>query len=297
MSHHHHHHDENNLGWAFALNLIFTIIELVGGLLTNSVAIISDAIHDAGDSFSLGLAWILDRYSKREGTERFSYGYRRLSLLGALLNTVVLIIGSVFVLFEAVPRLMAPEAVEAAGMFWLALLGIGVNGLAAWRLRGGKSANTQTVALHLLEDVLGWGAVLVVSIVLLFADIPILDPLLSIGITLYILYSVLRRLGDTVALFLQAVPANISLKQIRSRLTAIDDVLSTHHTHIWSLDGEHHVLTTHLVVPDELPHQRQIQIRQRVMEIIDDLHLEHFTVQLEYECENCTLAENTLKSL
>ncbi len=191
-----------NLRTAFFLNLVFTLLEIVGGLMTNSIAILSDAVHDLGDTLSLGLAWQLDRVAQRGRDQQFSYGYRRFSLLGAIISTVVLIIGSMFILIEAIPRLFTPEHANAQGMIFFAVLGVVVNGLAALRLRGEKSLNARAIAWHLIEDVLGWVAVLVVSIVLLFTDFYILDPLLSILITIYILYNVLKNLKQTLAVFL-----------------------------------------------------------------------------------------------
>lgn len=287
--HHHHHHSSDNIKTAFFLNLGFTIFEIIGGLWTNSVAILSDALHDLGDSLSLGLAWFLDRYSQKESDKRFSYGYGRFSLLGAVVNAVVLIGGSLFILSEAIPRLINPEPSHAPGMVLFAIVGIAVNGAAAFRLRGERSMNAQVVAWHLLEDVLGWVAVLIVGITLLFVEIHILDPILSILLTLYILYNVVRNLHKTAALFLQATPENIDLEAIEQQLVAIDGVQSTHHTHIWSLDGDHHVLTTHLVVGDEVSREDVLRIKQESKSLVESLHLEHITVEIEYQEEDCSM--------
>ena len=166
-------------------------------MYVNSVAILSDAIHDLGDSLSLGTAWYLDRKSKQESDQKFSFGYARFSLLGALINSVVLIAGSIFVIKEAVERLLAPETTDARGMFFFALVGIAVNGYAALKLSGGISMNEKVVSWHLLEDVLGWVAILIASIVLFFYDVPFLDPALSIAFTLYVLWNVIKRLKET----------------------------------------------------------------------------------------------------
>jgi cobalt-zinc-cadmium efflux system protein len=287
---HAHAHDiVRSIRAAFLLNLGFTLIEIVGGLLTNSLAILSDALHDLGDSLSLGVGWYLERQSQRGSDTRYSYGYRRLSLLGALINTVVLIVGSLYILSEAIPRLLQPEQANARGMVLLAVIGIAVNGAAMLRLRRGQSLNAQVIAWHLLEDVLGWVAVLVVSISLLFADLPILDPILSILMSVYVLYGVVRTLRRTLSLFLQAVPDAIEIPQIERALRPIPRVQSVHHTHVWSLDGEHHVLTTHLVVDADTSKQDLIDIRRQVREITVDMSCEHVTVALEYEDEDCTM--------
>lgn len=292
MSHSHDHgheySDSGDLRLAFLLNVGFTIFEVFGGLLTNSIAILSDALHDLGDSISLGLAWFLGRYSQKGHDQRYSYGYRRFSLLGALINSAVLIGGSLFVLTEAVERLQTPEPFEAPGVIGIALIGIVINGIAVLRLRGSQQLNTQVIGWHLLEDVLGWVAVLIVGLISLFVDAPILDPILSILITIYILGHALENLRKALALFLQAVPPEINLAEVEQKLRAIDGVQSTHHTHIWSLDGEHNVLTTHLVVRPDVNRQDMVRIKRETQTAVEDLHLEHLTVELEYSDEDCS---------
>ncbi len=274
---------------AFFLNLGFALLELVGGLWVNSLAIVSDSLHDLGDSVSLGLSWYLGRYAEREGDGQYSYGYRRYSLLGALINALILIGGGVLMLSEAIPRLLNPESPNAQGMIIFAVVGILVNGAAALRLRNDTSLNAQMVAWHLLEDVLGWVGVLIVSIVLLFRDIPILDPLLSIIITLYVLYNVAGNLKKTLALFLQAVPDKFDMKEIETALYATDAVCDVHHTHIWSLDGEHHVLTTHLVLEDDATKQTAVDVKCKAKTTLADLNLTHLTIEIEYGGESCSM--------
>jgi len=293
MGHHHGHTSDStsNLRVAFFINLSFTIFEIIGGIWTNSIAITADALHDLGDSISLGMSWVLDRYSKKGEDRRYSYGYRRFSLLGALVNTIVLIVGGLFVLSQAIPRLIKPEPAHATGMIIFAIIGVVVNGLAVLRLRGGKSLNVQVVMWHLLEDVLGWVAVLVVSIVLLFTNLYILDSILSVLITLYILYNVLGNLKKTVALFLQAIPDDINIADVESKLLSIDKVLSTHHTHIWSLDGEHNVLTTHVVVDETTLREEIYRIKREVIKLAKKVNCEHVTVEIEYENEDCRVKQ------
>jgi cobalt-zinc-cadmium efflux system protein len=291
MNHDSRNDDSTNIKTAFFLNLAFTILEIFGGLWTNSLAILSDAIHDLGDSLSLGLAWFLGNYAQRERDRRYSYGYRRFSLLGALVNTLVLLAGSILVLSQAVPRLINPQHSNAQGMLIFAVVGILVNGAAVLRLRGSQSMNARVVAWHLLEDVFGWIAVLIVAIVLLFADIHILDPILSILITLYILYNVLKNLRETLSLFLQRIPQNLDLAEIEDRIANIDRVKSTHHTHIWSLDGEHHVLTTHVVVSDSLSKEQASSVKQEVKQILQPYQLSHLTVEIEYGEADCGMGD------
>jgi len=293
MSHDHSHDSTGDLRLAFFLNLSFTIIEIAGGIWTNSLAILSDAIHDLGDSLSLGMAWYLESYARKDKDKKYSYGYRRYSLLSALINTVVLIVGSIFILSRAVARLFNPEPVNAKGMILFAVLGIIVNGLAMLRVRGGKSLNAQVVAWHLIEDVLGWVAVLIMSIVLLFTDLYILDPIFSILITGFVLYNVIKNLRKTLALFLQAVPENMDLEMIENRLLAIDNVCSSHHTHIWSMDGEHHVLTTHLVVEEDTSQDEVLCIKEDINQLSNEMGFLHTTVEIEYGDEKCSMAERS----
>lgn len=294
MSHSHNYKDstgKRNILFAFLLNFGFACIEFAGGLLTNSVAILSDALHDLGDSISLLIAWYLAKKSGRKGDRKFSFGYKRFSLLGALLNSLILIAGAVYVLSEAIPRVIAPEPVKATGMLVLAILGICVNGAAVFIMKGGKSINERVVTWHLMEDVLGWAAVLIVSIVFHFADVYILDPLLSIIITLYILYNVFKNLRETVFIFLQGVPKEFSIDDIENDMKAIDGVKSVHHTHIWSLDGEHHVVTSHVVIEQNSTREQAVHIKTQIKRLLQRHSINHLTIEVEYENEDCYMRE------
>ncbi|MFQ3198665.1 MAG: cobalt-zinc-cadmium efflux system protein [Paraglaciecola sp.] len=290
-SHHGHHHhidpSSTRIGWAFVLNFSFTIIEFIGGWLTNSTAIMADAVHDLGDSLSIGSAWYLQKVGGKQATDRFTYGFKRLSLMGAMINGVVLVSGSLWVLFAAVPRLFAPQMPHTEGMFLIALLGVAVNGFAAYKLSGGKTLNERILNWHLLEDVLGWVAVLIVSVVLMFVNLPILDPLLSIAFTLFILYNVVRNLRETTGLFLQGTPDDGVHSKIKETLLSIDPVGEVHHMHFWSLDGENHVLTAHLVLTQMLPSERLMAIKGEVAKRLDKYHLAHTTIEFEFPDEGC----------
>ena len=213
-NHSHGHDSQKNIGIAFVLNAVFVIIEIVGGLFTNSIAILSDAVHDLGDSLTLGLSWILEKRSQKAGNSRYTYGYKRLSLMGALMNAIVLLVGSGFIIANAIPRLFSPEPINAKGMVILAIIGIIINGAAVIRLKKGTKISERVVSLHLLEDVLGWAAVLVVSIILLFADIPVLDPILSLLITAFVLKNVVQNFGQIINIFLQAIPEGYDIPKI-----------------------------------------------------------------------------------
>ncbi len=291
--HHHHAHDHTHhresdrIGFAFWLNFVFTIIEIVGGVFTNSVAILSDAIHDLGDTLAIGFGWVASRLSRRHANDRYTYGYRRLSLLSALVIGLTLVAGSVIILVNAIPRLWQPEATHTVGMFWLALLGIAVNGVAALRLRGGHTHNEKVLSWHLLEDVLGWVAVLVASIVIHYTGWYIIDPLLSIAFTLFILFNVARTLRETVRLFLQKSPDNDLMESIRRALLELDGVRALHHVHLWSLDGEHHVLTAHVELARELGAREQLQLKQQIHDRLEPHRLAHTTIEFEFPDEVC----------
>lgn len=276
---------------AFLLNFAFTLLEIVGGILTNSVAILSGAVHDLGDTLSLGLAWYLDKFAEKGRDRWYSYGYRRFSLLGALATAFGMTVGGVAVLSQAIPRLLRPEHPKAGGMALLAVIGIVVNGLAAMRVKGGRTLNARLVMWHLLGDVLGWTSILLVSLVMLTAAVPVLDPILSILITMLVMFNVLSNLKKVVQLFLQSVPSSIDIGAIENKLLQIEKVKSVHHTHVWSLDGEHNVLTTHLVVDHDATREEVAAIRSRIRDLLKDSDCEHTTVEIGFEDDYCPFKE------
>lgn len=284
---HHHHQQTNNIKVAFFLNLSFTVIEIIGGLWTNSMAILSDALHDLGDSLSLGLSWFLQRYSKKSPDEQFSFGYARFSLLGAVINSVVLFIGSFFILNQTIPRILSPEPINPQGMILFAIVGIVLNGAAVLKLQSGTSINEKVVSWHLLEDVLGWVVILVASIVLLFVDLPIIDPILSLLITFYVLFNVIKNLKEIMNIFLQGVPKELSIDKIESIISKEIDIVSIHHTHIWSLEGEKNMMSTHVVVEDGASHDKIIQVKKDIKQVAKDNDIEHVTIEVEFDSELC----------
>jgi cobalt-zinc-cadmium efflux system protein len=293
MSHSHSHNTTSkNFRTVFFLNFGFTIFEIVGGILTNSIAIISDALHDFGDTISIGLAWYLEKYSHKKSDHKYTYGYGRFSLLGALINAMVLIIGSTFVLANAIPRIIEPQATNAEGMIIFAIIGVIVNGAAVFKLKNEESMNARVMMLHLLEDVLGWIAIFAVAIALLFWQTYILDAILSIMITFYILFNVTVNLKKTISLFLQATPDHIQLEMIDEKLKSIDKVISSHHTHVWSLDGANHILTTHLIVEKSTTRDEIVRIKSKCKQLFEDLKMTHFTIEIELEDEVCLMRDD-----
>ncbi|MDR2962028.1 MAG: cation diffusion facilitator family transporter [Bacteroidales bacterium] len=286
-SHHHSHEEKSNIGLAFFLNLSFTVIEVIGGIFTNSIAIISDAVHDFGDSLSLGLAWYFQKLSKKGRTAEYTFGYKRFSLLGAIINCVVLIVGSVYILSEAIPRLFAPEETNAEGMFALAILGIAVNGFAVLKTRKGKSINERVVSLHLLEDVLGWAAVLVGSVVMHFTGWTIIDPILSLGIAVFVLINVFRNIKLVLPILLQSTPAHINLAHIKQRLQTLPLIVDTHDVHIWSLDETYTVLTAHVVLENELSMSDVSELKLAIRTLLKSEGIKHATLEFETHEEEC----------
>lgn len=286
---HHHSHSEGNIKVAFFLNISFTIIEIIGGLYTNSLAILSDALHDLGDSLSLGLSWYFQRVSKKGRTPNFTFGFKRFSLLGAIINSIVLVIGSIFVLTHAIPQIWHPEKSDAEGMLYLAILGVIVNGAAVFKLRKGESLNEKVVSLHLLEDVLGWVAVLIGSLIMMFFDAPIVDPILSVLITAFVLYNVYKNIKESMNIILQGTPSDIKISEVEKEIVSIEKVRSTHDCHIWSMDGNYHVLSAHVVLDDNYDLQQQSKIKEKVLQKIEKFDIKHSTISFELESEKCEL--------
>lgn len=287
---HHHHHATGNIKVAFFVNLAFTIIELVGGMFTNSVAILSDALHDLGDSLSLGLSWYFQHKAQQGRDDRYTFGYGRFSLLGAVINSVVLLVGSVFVLKEAIPRLWAPEETKPEGMMALAVVGIIFNGFAVWRLQQGSSINERVVSLHLLEDVLGWVAVLIGSILIYFFEWHIIDPLLSLGVTIFILVNVFRGLKDSFRVFLQARPDGLDVDELTNEIATKDLVDDVHDMHVWTMDGEYVVASLHVVTQATDP-QQLVELRKSIRDIFQQKDIEHVTIELHTPDEECALED------
>lgn len=296
MGHNNHSHEHShgnhsgdnaskNIWVALLLNGFFVVVEVVGGLLTNSIAILSDALHDFGDCLSLAVAWGLQKKSTKGRDSKYSYGYKRFSLLGSVFLGGVLSLSSVFVIVEAVGRITNPQPVHAQGMLWIALVGIAVNGAAALRLKRGNSLSERAVFLHIIEDVLGWVGVLVVSVVMMFVELPVLDPILSIVISLWVLSNVYKNLRDTFKIMLQATPPDVDVDKLQNELLQLPGVESLHDLHLWTMDGNSHIMTLHLVISDIGNGQAT---KDNVIAIAKEYSIDHVTVELESSGTICT---------
>lgn len=264
------------------LNICFTVLETLGGIWTNSLAILSDALHDFGDSVALGSSWVLERGASRSADSSRTFGYQRLSLFSAFFSALVLIGGSVVIILEVIPRLFNPEIVDASGMFGIAIIGIVFNGLGAALLHKGESLNERVLTWHLLEDVLGWIAILVGSVIIYFWNVYLIDPILTLGLTVFILYNVSKNLREAVNILLQGVPKHINIEVVQREISEITGVKALHDIHIWSLEGETDIFTGHVVVDNALLTNPD-QTRKRLKEVLRKHHIEHSTIELESE--------------
>lgn len=273
---------EKNILLAFILNLAFSIFEFIGGLFTGSVAIISDAIHDIGDAAGIGISFFLERKSKKKPDRHHTYGYARYSVIGSVIITLILLIGSVFVTYNAVLRIIYPTEINYDGMIIFAVVGVLVNSTAALATRHGDSLNQRAVNLHMLEDVLGWIVVLIGAVVMRFTNLAIIDPIMSIAVALFIFISAFKGLREALGIFLEKTPNGIDVHEIEEHLSEIDGVIGVHHIHLWSMDGQSNFATMHVVTNGD-PHEIKDAVRRELAE-----HgIDHATIELESEGEHC----------
>ncbi len=273
---------EKKILTAFILNLVFSVFELVGGIFTGSVAILSDALHDMGDTASIGASYFLEKKSKKAPDDKYTYGYGRYSLLGAAVTTLILVTGSVSVIAGAVGRIINPAQINYNGMIGFAVVGAAVNFLAAYFTHGGESKNQRAVNLHMLEDVLGWIVVLIGAIVMRFTDLWIIDPLMSIGVAAFILVHAVKNLKEIINVLLEKAPEGVDIDELKKHLCAIDGVEDVHHFHLWSIGGEDAYATMHLVINGDA-HIIKHEVRQELSE-----HgIDHVTIETELPEEKC----------
>jgi len=288
--HHHHHHasdSQKNILLAFFLNISFSIIEFIGGYYTNSVAIYSDALHDLGDSLALLFSYYAEKLSGKKADEKFTFGYQRFSVLAGLVNGIILLAGSIYVMVEAMKRLQSPEPVNAQGMMLLALLGMAVNGFAAFRLSKNVGINSKMVMYHMLEDLLGWVAVFIVSIVLMFKPWYILDSLLSILIALIILKGVGHQLINVGKILLQKFPDGLERDKIVRHIHSLELVENVHLIQGWSLDDSRFSLSLHVKVDATSNIVQLDKLRGDIELFLKKENVVFSTIQ--FESGNCTL--------
>ena len=273
---------ERNILIAFILNLSFSVFEFLGGVFTGSVAIVSDAVHDIGDAAGIGISYFLEKKSKRQPDDKYTYGYARYSVIGGFITTLILLIGSVVMIYNAVNRIIIPTYIDYNGMILFAVVGAGVNFCAALLTREGDSFNQKAVNLHMLEDVLGWVVVLVGAVVMRLTDCTFIDPIMSICVSLFIAFNGVKNIKEVADLFLEKAPHNINMSEIKEHIEEIDGVLDVHHIHIWSIDGRSNLATMHIVADSE-PHY----IKDAVREELREHGLWHITIEIETSSEHC----------
>lgn len=273
---------EKNILVAFILNLAFSVFEFFGGIFTGSVAIISDAIHDIGDAISIGISYILERISKKKPDETYTYGYLRYSVIGSVITTLVLLFGSVMVIYNAVLRIVNPVPINYDGMIIFAVIGAGINFAAAMITKDGHSLNQKAVSLHMLEDVLGWVVVLIGAVVMRFTDIAVIDPLLSVGVAVFIFINAVKNMKSVLDVFLEKTPNGVDVNEIKEHIIRIDGVLDVHHIHIWSMDGENNFATMHIVTDGDAHN-----IKDAVRSELKEHGIGHVTLELESTEEHC----------
>ena len=271
-----------NIFIAFILNLAFSVFEFIGGIFTGSVAIISDAVHDIGDAASIGASFFLEKKSKKQPDEAYTYGYSRYAVIGSVLTTLILLLGSLAVIYHAILRMIDPVEINYNGMILFAIVGVCVNLAAALVTRDGASLNQRAVNLHMLEDVLGWIVVLVGAVVMRFTNFYMIDSLMSIGVAIFILVNALKGLKEALDLFLEKTPHGISIREITEHICEIDGVLGVHHVHVWSMDVHNNYATMHVVVNGD-----KHKIKHSIRDELKEHGIGHATLELEEEHEHC----------
>lgn len=273
---------EKNIFIAFILNLLFSIIEFIGGIVTGSIAIISDSVHDFGDALSIGISFFLEKKSKKKADMNHTYGYIRYSVMGSVITTIILLVGSIFVIYESIKRIINPIPINYDGMLIFAILGVIINSIASYATREGKSLNQKTVNLHMLEDVLGWVVVLIGSILMRFTNISVIDPILSISVALFIFVNAFKNFGTILDLFLEVTPKNVNIKELKEHILKVNGVLDVHHIHVRSVDGYNNFATLHVVA-----NKYSDKIKNEVKEELKEHNICHSTVEIELPNEEC----------
>ena len=286
--HEHEHNASENIKVAFLLNLGFSILEAIGGFLTNSISIFTDSIHDFGDSISIGVSYLLEKQSNKDPNHKYTYGYLRYSLLGALITSIILLTGSVVVIYNAIPRIIHPEEINHDAMIIFAIFGVIINGYAAYRTSHGEKHNEKAINLHMLEDVFGWVAVLIGSIFIKIYNLTIIDPILSILITIYILFHVYKYIKEVFDIFMEKVPDNININDIKKNVEEkFEMIKNIHHIHVWSLDGVNNYMTLHVELNEDINKDDLIKLKQDIKKELNKTGINHVTLEFDYFGEKC----------
>ena len=284
----HEHNAKENIKIAFLLNLMFSILEIIGGFLTNSISILTDSIHDFGDSISIGVSYFLEKKSSKGSDSTHTYGYLRYSLLGALITSTILLIGSIFAIYNSIKRIINIQEVNYDAMIIFAIFGVIINGYAAYRTSNADKHNEKAINLHMLEDVFGWIVVLIGSICIKIFKIYTIDPILSILIAIYILYHVYKYIKEVFDIFMESVPNDIDIDKIKIDIESkFESIKNIHHIHIWSMDGINNYMTCHIQLDKDLSKDKIISLKKEIKDFLKDYKIKHITLEIEYKEEIC----------
>ena len=268
---------------AFFLNLSYAIVEFIAGGIFGSSAVLADSVHDLGDAIAIGISAFLETISNREEDRQYTLGYKRFSLLGALVTAVILITGSILVILENIAKIFHPQSVNDEGIFWLGIIAITINVLASLVIRKGQTKNESILSLHFLEDTLGWVAVILMAIVLRFTDWYILDPLLSLAISFFILSKALPRFWSTLKIFLDAVPEGVDIQKIKTDLAELDHVASINQLNLWTMDGLEKNAIVHVCLK-EMEHMETCKESIRIF--LKDCGFQNITIEVDADLES-----------
>lgn len=275
--HNHHKKAGDNLLFVFFANLCFNIIVIIGGFLTNSMAIIADSMHDLSDTIAIGIAWILERVSQKDPSDKYTYGYKRYSVIGAVITSSFVIFISFFVIYEAIGRILSPVTPDGEGMLILAVIGIIFKGIAVWRLHGAETFNEKAISFHLLSDIFEWIAILILALLVIFWDVSFLDPFVSIAVSLWLLYNIGKTFLESWRVLIQKIPSNIDVDQLKTEILAVNHVLNIESFHLWSLDGIDSVLTLKLSIDD---FENTGEIKNNIRNLSSKYHITDITIEI-----------------
>ena len=268
---------------AFFLNLSYAIVEFIAGGIFGSSAVLADSVHDLGDAIAIGISALLETISNREEDGQYTLGYKRFSLLGAILTAVILMIGSVLVILENITKIVDPQPVNEEGVLWLGIIAVSINVLASLVVRKGKTKNESILSLHFLEDTLGWLAVILMAIILRFTDWYILDPLLSLVISIFILTKAIPRFWSALKIFLDAVPEGLETGDLEKDLEALTNVKSVNQLSIWSMDGLENNAIVHLCLEDW---EQMTGTKNQVRQLLEERGIQNITIEVDTSQSN-----------
>lgn len=268
---------------AFFLNLSYAIVEFIAGGVFGSSAVLADSVHDLGDAIAIGISAFLETISNREEDNQYTLGYKRFSLLGALVTAIILMTGSVLVILENFTKILNPQPVNDEGILWLGIIAVSINVLASLVVSKGKTKNESILSLHFLEDTLGWLAVILMAIVLRFTDWYILDPLLSLVISFFILSKALPRFWSTLKIFLDAVPEGLDIKQVKNGLERLDNVASLNQLNLWTMDGLEKNAIIHLCLEDW---GQMTETKNQVRQLLEERGIQNITIEVDTSQSN-----------